>query len=178
MNSSGDIYLKKPNRNVPKDDIILKPAVPNSDNGNITLSPQKRQRVGYGAKSNRRSKNQQAKKSRNTSESGISLQDQRTDSVLDWNDPNAGGINLEPYEQPTTEEVEQRDSVIAGYSNYVEDVMAGVAGFFQLERDLYIVQGYDTKKSLVKVRLIFRASRTTSLIEWLDISQSGITSKR
>lgn len=40
------------------------------------------------------------------------------------------------------------------YGPYVEYVLAGAAGFYQIESDLFVVQGWDGRRGATKVRLI------------------------
>jgi hypothetical protein len=54
------------------------------------------------------------------------------------------------------EEILVKDEPLS-YSEYLEFIQSGAIGFFKLHTDIYVVQGWDGKRAVAKVRMMFMA---------------------
>jgi len=121
------------------------------------ISPQKRQRTKYTnhttQKRRKIAKSSPVKKSTSVHSSPSKTINELTHVVSETPFAEQQNNSSEPLEIQTefSDDIEGEED-IQGYSNYCECVLSGTAGFYQLESDLFVVEGWDTKKHMVKVR--------------------------
>jgi len=127
--SSSSITLKPP----PSPPIRLLPALLPGGGGLVSISPRKRERTNYplGPFTLKRSKS--------------SHESNKTDTL-------STNPAHELAEENRAEDLGERDyDVVLSYVEYLEHMQSGAISFFKLERDMYVVQGWDGRRKVAKV---------------------------
>lgn len=158
MDADDNLILPVPSSD--EEDPQLPPVL---DNNHIIFSPQKQQRTRFNSGASKKRKRQHCQSPPQVVKATVTVSHDNTTTLAvdlgmeagselpqqSWDEGDDDKAQLPPIE---VDDVSSNDSSIE-YLEYVDCVMAGAAGFFQLEADLFVVQGWDIKSQVAKVCL-------------------------
>ena len=169
MSSGSDDELVLAAPTLSSDEELSLPHGTSSQIDDFKLSPQKRQRTVFKPGNSSRLRKKTKKKARNIPPNSLdSLADSQAASAAQLSSEFGTPCNI--FEEdiwglesgqifgedgPVTTMETGSIGLEGSYEDYLDAVYAGAAGFFRLEHDLFAVQGWDSSKSLVKIRIYY-----------------------